>query len=104
MSFLLSFQGKVLQGGLLLSSDGFQTFQAFFVFVQPFPQGSGFSWFQVNWLDGFASVELLEFSFSGLVDDGQDFGDVFSDNVDFSEFGGTLGGNLGDFEGGELLS
>jgi hypothetical protein len=74
------------------------------VFVQSLPQSSGLSWFQVDWFDGFTSVELLELSFSGLVDDGQDLGDVFSDNVDLSEFGGALGGDLGDFEGGELLS
>ena len=74
------------------------------MFVQSLPQSPGLSWFQVDRFDRLSSVEFLELGLSGLVDDGQDFGDVLSDDVDLSEFGGALGGDLGDLEGGELLS
>jgi hypothetical protein len=74
------------------------------VFVQSFPQSPGLSWFQVDRFDALSSVEFLEFSFSGLVDDGQDFSDVFSDNVDLSELGSALGGDFRDFQSGKFLS
>ena len=48
------------------------------------------------------SVELAELLLLGLVDDGQDSGDVLADNANLGELGSGSSGDLGDTKGGEL--
>lgn len=64
--------------------------------------GAGLLEAKVDWLLLVVSVELAELLLLGLVDDGQDSGDVLTNDADLGELGGGSSGDLGDAEGGEL--
>merc|ERR1719150_676532 len=100
----LSFQGVLLLGVLALTTDGLEGLETGFVLVELFTESTGLAWFQVDWLDLFAAVELLELGLLGLVHHGEYFGDGLAYVVDLSQLGRTTGGDLGNAKVGELLA
>lgn len=65
--------------------------------------GTGKLWAQINGLVGLSSVDTSQVLLLRLVDDGENAGNVLSEDANLGELRGGTAGNLGDTQVGQLL-